>query len=1115
MSSTAAALITSEGHTLHEQHPHSFSALPRPAQHSGTTLSNAHDTRSSSSSIDNHDRIIASTDPSTSVDNAAAKPDIGHTLRPLSEADGESQQQQQLTSPRLNLQVPQSRKQRGTMEYSQSPTQSNDGRSYDQYANDDSPGRAGSRSPQHLTLHDDDTGAVKFDFDKPSDSQATNEDPSSFDPLDPLDSQPITEWTTTKRQQTDSGDVPDTSSSLQPDATSHPPETPAVVQRPFGLGLGLGNHAKTDVITASQLFAQTQFTSAVKAVSPTSSRPSPYVFNHNTISPNHAVSSPLKDRGLRTSPISHGAISSPPDLQPSSRAYDTGTSQDDYPARAHHGTRLSPVADNSPPKRRIPGPIESYRSVSNLGLVDSAQRGSSDHDDSDSDADLADAARLRRVQLKRRRAEKSLQSITFSRVHASVRSSSPIKTPKSPDLSAQAIEDENVEVPSTNRAKSRMTRTRSEPSPTLGHIPLNETGHESDSQETVADSQHAQEAPAAAAETTPDLQQPSSPPPPPRVLGRSLLRQDSVIAADMIPETSPAGTAAAEYTRHHSLKQPFSGSNSATPSLPPLPSIEPPASIPASTAASGIEGQIRREIASARDVPISSPMQRGLRSSPTVILASSQRMVTRSSRRLSQVASPEAPQPPPSSDPSSRTSSLSSLSATPPRPSSATPNTEHEGHEPHKSVDNVSSPAVAKVQRRGRLSPPVLQRDSDLQPNHDPYSFPSGSTSRASSRQSHASRDTASTKSPTRRRRPEPKSRALNARKSLRQTSTAQVSMQDSNASLATIKDGLFQGMTFAVTFQSKQRHEDDDRFKARVSQNKALKDTIIREGGMVLSDGFDALFSLDHSRSRGGGNAARSNGEMTLKTPEMGFTALIADEHSRKAKYIQALALGLPCLAPRWITTCVAKRRLVDWSSYLLCAGQSAFLGEAIRSRNLPYYDPTTSQLSTVIERRPKLLENTKVLVVLKRTTKEDSMPYLFLVQVLGATLTRVHSLDEARALLLQRQAVDEPFDWVYVGDRIADPSAVLYGSGGTQQQRQQQGAGSRKRKRTAKAINNAVSMSTNATTSMAQSTAPTEGDDGGGDGRPPKRVRTLDDELVVQSLILGRLIEEDEMPL
>jgi len=426
-------------------------------------------------------------------------------------------------------------------------------------------------------------------------------------------------------------------------------------------------------------------------------------------------------------------------------------------------------------------------------------------------------------------------------------------------------------------------------------------------------------------------------------------------------------------------------------------------------------------------------------------------------------------------------------------------------------VDNVSSPAAAKVQRRGRLSPPVLQGDSDLQPNHDPYSFPSGSTSRASSRQSHASRDAASTKSPTRRRRPDPMSRAWNARKSLRQTSTAQVSAQESNASLATIKNGIFQGMTFAVTFQSKQRHEDDDRFKARVSQNKALKDSIIREGGMVLSDGFDALFSLDHSRSRGGVNAARSNGELMLKTPEMGFTALIADEHSRKAKYIQALALGLPCLAPRWITTCVAKRKLVEWSSYLLCAGQSAFLGEAIRSRNLPYYDPTTSQLSSVIEQRPKLLDNTKVLVVLKRATKEDSMPYLFLVQVLGATLTRVHSLDEARTLLLQRQAADKPFDWVYVGDRIADASAILYSNGGTQQQ----GTGGRKRKRTAKAMSKTASMSTNATTSMAQSTAPTEGDDGGGDGRPPKRVRTLDDELVVQSLILGRLIEEDEMPL
>ncbi|KAH7033471.1 uncharacterized protein B0I36DRAFT_321523 [Microdochium trichocladiopsis] len=970
------------------------------------------------------------------------------------------------------------------MDFSQSPTQSNDGRSYDQYANDDTPDR-GSDSPGHRTLHDNDTGAVRFEFGKDPDTQL--DEGASFDQFEPVDSQPLTDWPP-KTQVVEAGDGPGTSFSHHQDATGIAPETPAVVQghNPFG------GQANGSIMRPSQLFGQTQMTSVVKAASPTSSRPSPNIFNHNTISPNHAISSPLKDRGLRTSPTSHGAISSPPYLRPSSRAYELGTSQDDYQGLQDHERRVSPEPRPVPPKRNRLDPIEEYRSVSNFEMAKPGQNQSSDNEGSDSDSDLADAARQRRARLKRSKAEKSLQAITLPGVRNQALSRSSPKEHKSSNRSAQDAEDENVEVPSTNRAKSKNNLKLQERSPTLGHFASDQPGHESDSQETVADSQHLQgpsHTSSAAAQSA--IDQPSSPPP--RPLDLVSTQRETAAAADTIPETSPPGTAAAEYAKHRlGTKLPFPGSNSSVPSLPPLPSTEPPPS----TAASGIEGQIRREAESARHVVISSPMPPGLRSSPTVILASSQRMVTRSSRRLEQINSPQTADLPPSSDASSRTSSLSSLSATPPRPSSATPNTEHEVHEP---TDNVSSPAVAKVQRRGRPSSSAPRR------NVKSYSFSPGSTTRASSRASRGSSTEVSTKSPARQRRKEVQTRvAANARKSLRQTSTAQLSLQESNASLAVAKDGIFHGMTFAVTFQSKQRHEDDDRFKARVSQNKALKDSIVREGGVVLSDGFDALFRLEsfHSRSSSSTKAATS-GSISLMTPEMGFTALIADEHSRKAKYIQALALGLPCLAPRWVTTCVAKKKLVDWSSYLLCAGQSSFLGDAIRSRNLPYYDPTTSKFSAVIEQRPKLLENTEVLVVLKRTTKEDNMPYLFLVQVLGATLTRVYTLDEARTLLLQRQAAGEPFDWVYVGDRLSDVDTILYGKPADAKE---QVSGARKRKRPAKA-----SGSNSVSTSMAQGTAE-HFDDG---GRPPKRVRTLNDELVVQSLILGRLIEEDEMPL
>ncbi|KXJ93326.1 hypothetical protein Micbo1qcDRAFT_194540 [Microdochium bolleyi] len=1010
-----------------------------------------------------------------SADNAAKQSDIGQPLRPLNGIEGEEK------PPLARPDDPRSKKRRSTMDYSQSPTQSNEGRSYDQYNDDDDEcPDLGSESPGHRTLLDNDTGAVKFDLLGNTDTQLTRGDPFT-DPAEDLDSQPLTEWHP-RSQSLEAPEPPDTSFTNRYHARSLPPETPApAVQNPFAVK----GHGGATVFGASQLFEQC--TSAVKAASPTSSRPSPFYMDNNTISPNHAVSSPLKDKFLRTSPVSHGAVSSPALLDPSSRAHELTTSQDHHEGAQRRDVPLSSELKPKPPKRSKLDPIDEYRSVQGFEIASSRRRQSSEQEDSDSDADLALDRRQRLAREKQKKAMKSLASITFPAPQMPTQSHSRSSSTDDKSLGRpiHEAEEEDVEVPSTNRAKSKASKDHTEASPTLGHLNTDPLGPEGDSQETVADSQQAQNTAQGGRAVLGAEDQPSSPPGcPPNIVST---HREAVFVADTIPETSPAGTATAEYAKDFTRPRiSIPASNSTAPSLPPLPSTEPPPG----TDGSGVDGQIRREAEIIKDVIVSSPFAPGLRSSPTVILASSQRVVTRSSRRIKQINSPAFPQLPPSSDASSRTSSLSSLSATPPRPSSATPNTEHEVQEP---LDNVSSPAVAKFQRRGRPSSSAPKQKITT------YSMSPRSTSRASSRLSRASSVDVSVKSPAKRRQTEMRLNVAKSRKSLRQTSTAQVSLQESTASIAT-NEKIFQGMTFAVTFQSKQRHEDDERFKARVSQNKALKDSIVKEGGVVLSDGFDALFRLDSFGNRTNTISALSS-SMSPVNPEMGFTALIADEHSRKAKYIQALALGLPCLAPRWITTCVAKRKLVDWSSYLLCAGQSSFLGEAIRSRNLPFYDPTTSKLVKVIEQRPKLLENTEVLVVLKRTTKEDNMPYLFLVQVLGATLTRVHTLDEARAVLVQRQDAGDPFHWVYVGDRLTDVDTVLYGDparSGTAKE----AAGARKRKRSTKA------STASANTSMAQAT-----DQEG--ARPPKRVRTLDDELVVQSLILGRLIEEDEMPL
>ncbi|KAK8011849.1 hypothetical protein PG989_000109 [Apiospora arundinis] len=166
---------------------------------------------------------------------------------------------------------------------------------------------------------------------------------------------------------------------------------------------------------------------------------------------------------------------------------------------------------------------------------------------------------------------------------------------------------------------------------------------------------------------------------------------------------------------------------------------------------------------------------------------------------------------------------------------------------------------------------------------------------------------------------------------------------------------GLFKGMVFALSFNS----EDE-------AAKQLTKSLIQRASGKILVTGFDELFEpaclglpLDQSPS----TAARS---LALKSnfQATSFTALIADSHSRKAKYMQALALGLPCLSAKWISTCVSRGKVMGWSSYVLCAGSSRVLGGAICSRNIPIYEASSKTLPETLEESPAFLRNMFILV-------------------------------------------------------------------------------------------------------------------------------------------------------
>ncbi|KAE9364763.1 hypothetical protein N431DRAFT_421947 [Stipitochalara longipes BDJ] len=264
----------------------------------------------------------------------------------------------------------------------------------------------------------------------------------------------------------------------------------------------------------------------------------------------------------------------------------------------------------------------------------------------------------------------------------------------------------------------------------------------------------------------------------------------------------------------------------------------------------------------------------------------------------------------------------------------------------------------------------------------------------------------------------------------------------------------LFGNMAFAVSYQKREQEKD------QVTK-------IIREnGGRILDDGFDTLFETSHPKEL--------NAELTLSAANkpLGFSALIADEHSRKAKYMQALALGLPCISGQWILACVSKGAILDWSPYLLCAGQSSFLGNAMKSRVLPRYPATEANLETTLGARDKLLDGKSVLMITGRGKADKRKPYIFLTRALGPSrVGQVGDVSEAREKL-----GSETWDLLYADSPHQTAAAAVFGSGNSS-------SGSKKRKREL--------------TGAADSTP------------SPKRIRVIDDETMIQSLILGQIME------
>lgn len=186
-------------------------------------------------------------------------------------------------------------------------------------------------------------------------------------------------------------------------------------------------------------------------------------------------------------------------------------------------------------------------------------------------------------------------------------------------------------------------------------------------------------------------------------------------------------------------------------------------------------------------------------------------------------------------------------------------------------------------------------------------------------------------------------------------------------------KTGMFGGMVFALSFDDTTR----DRIATLVHEN----------GGTILPDSFTELFD---------------NGlDLKADFTSAGFTAFLTNEHSRRKKYMQALALGLPCLHGKWVQACVGNSTHVNhWQDYLLPAGESAELAGAVRSRILPCsIDINHTTLRDIVDSRSQFFTQQTQIVFVTGRSKAGPKPHLFFVRAMADASCTVETAADLNA--------------------------------------------------------------------------------------------------------------------
>lgn len=302
-----------------------------------------------------------------------------------------------------------------------------------------------------------------------------------------------------------------------------------------------------------------------------------------------------------------------------------------------------------------------------------------------------------------------------------------------------------------------------------------------------------------------------------------------------------------------------------------------------------------------------------------------------------------------------------------------------------------------------------------------------------------------------------------------------------------TKQKGIFANTVFATS------HIDSD--EAR----KQVETQIVSNGGHLLVDGFDELFNIPPLELASASKKPPLNSffRPTQTAQSLGFTCLIAASHNRKPKYIQALSLGIPCLATRWVYDCIYKQRLLPWQPYLLASGDSHFLAGAAHSRILPAYDPNFATLVKIVANRPRLLEGESVLMILRPKEEEEMKFFTLIMYALGARIVaKASSLDDASRALAKHPPKDGTSSWdrIWISEHEAKAEKYLFGRTTTTTTTTTTISLGKKRKR------GGQSYSAGALTPTA-----------GGAILEGGKKQVIGNEYVIQSLILGQLVEGD----